>query len=189
MDELDTRPDATGILPDATASTEPFAKNRTRCNQPAIMFLHPSGKRMNLTGCTHANGDKAGQKACGDSQPGTFRDIVHAADDLNAVSGPSRKALQQNGQGLSRPFDPRRDDAAGDYTRLEQAQVVAGKVEDLDNGRNIGGSVQINAGQANDRLVDYAAHASTGGLGWVKRLPVTRTARSMETLMTCALSG
>ena len=44
----------------------------------------------------------------------------------------------------------------GDHPRLEQPQVVAGKVEDLGNRRNIGGSVQVDAGQANDRLVDDA---------------------------------
>jgi hypothetical protein len=40
VDELDTRPDATGILPAAAAATEPFAKNRTRGNKSAIAFFH-----------------------------------------------------------------------------------------------------------------------------------------------------
>ena len=108
-----------------------------------------------LAGCAHAHGNDAGQKAGGDSQARAFGDVVHAADDLNAIAGLSGEALQQSGERLRCPFDARRDDAAGNDTRFEQSQVVAGKVEDLGDGRNVGGSAQVDAGQADDRLIDH----------------------------------
>ena len=69
---------------------------------------------------------------------------------------PSRQALQQSGQRFRSTFNPRRNDAARNHTRLEQAQVVARKIEDLGNGRNVGGSPQIHAGEAQDRFIDDA---------------------------------
>jgi hypothetical protein len=44
VDELDARPDAAGILPAAAASTQPFAQDGARGDQPAVMLFHPSGK-------------------------------------------------------------------------------------------------------------------------------------------------
>ena len=100
VDELDARPHAAGILPAAAASAQPFTQDGARGDQPAVMLFHPSGERMDLARCTHAHGDDAGQKIGGDSQPRAFGNIVDAADDFNAVSGPSSQALQQSGQGL-----------------------------------------------------------------------------------------
>ena len=72
------------------------------------------------------------------------------------MAGHSRQAFEQSGKGLGGPLDSRRNDAAGDDASFEKSEVVAGKVEDLGNGRNVGGSLQVDAGQANHRLVDDA---------------------------------
>ena len=166
VDELDAGPDAAGILPATAASTQPFAQNRARGNQPAVVLFHPACQGIDLARRTHANGDDAGQQVGGNSQPGAFGDVVHPADNLNAVAGRSREPFQQAGQGLGGSLDPGRDDAAGDDSRLEQAQIVAGKVEDLGNGRNVGRSVQVDAGQADDRLVDDAKPCLDGRPGF-----------------------
>src|ERR1035438_4141807 len=113
VDELDAGPDTTGILPTAAASTQPFAKDRSRGNEPAVMFFHPPGQGIDLTGGTHADGDDAGQQAGGNSEPGALGDIVHPTDNLETVAGPSREPFQQIGQGLRGALDPRGDDAAG----------------------------------------------------------------------------
>src|SRR5665213_1382757 len=61
VDELDAGPDTTGILPAATASTQPFANDRARGNESAVMFFHPAGQGIDLTGRTHADSNDAGQ--------------------------------------------------------------------------------------------------------------------------------
>src|ERR1035438_1503137 len=110
---------------------------------------------MNLSGCSHADCDDAGQEAGGDSKPGAFRNIVHAGNDLDAGARFPREALEQGSQGLCRSLDPCRNDTASDYTRFQQAEIVAGKVEDFGNGGDVGGSLQIDTGQPYYRLVNH----------------------------------
>src|ERR1035438_1628334 len=134
----------------SAASTQPFAKDRSRGNEPAVMFFHPPGQGIDLTGGTHADGDDAGQQAGGNSEPGALGDIVHPADNLDTVAGSSCEPFQQIGQRLRGPLDPGRDDTTGNHSRLEQAQVVAGKIEDLRNGRNVRRNAQIDTGHRSE---------------------------------------
>ena len=39
LDQLDAGPDAAGILPAAAGAAEPFAQNRARGDQPALLLL------------------------------------------------------------------------------------------------------------------------------------------------------
>jgi hypothetical protein len=85
------------------------------------MLFHPSRERTNLTGGAHTHGNDASQQVGGNSQPRAFGDVIHPADNLNAVAGPSREARQQIAQRLRGPLDSRRDNAAGDHARFQQA--------------------------------------------------------------------
>ena len=87
------------------------------------------------------------------------------ADDLDAVAGLAGEPRQQIGQRLVAPFHARRHDAAGDDAGLEQAQIVAGEIEDLGDGRDVGGGMQVDAGQAETGSSMTRNQASTGGLG------------------------
>ena len=169
MDKLDAGPYAAGVLPAAAASTQPLPEDGARGHQPAVLLFKRSGERADLAGCAHADGDDAGQKAGGDGQARAFGNIVHAADNLNAVAWPSGQALKQCGQGLRCSFDAGRNNAAGDDARLEQAKVVAGKVEDLGDRGNIGGGLEINAGEPNDGLIDDAEPGLDGRSGLCAR--------------------
>ena len=110
---------------------------------------------MNLAGGAHARGDKRCQQAGGNRQARAFGNIVHLADDFDAVSGPAHQPGQQLRKRLRGAFHARRDDARSDHGRLEQAQVIAGEIEDFGDGGDFGGGLQIDARQAQNRLVDH----------------------------------
>ena len=90
-----------------------------------------------------------------DGQARALRDVVHRAHELEPEAGADHPG-QQVGQALPRPLDAGRDDARGDDRGLEQAQVVLGEVEDLGEARHVGGGPEVDAGQAQDRLLDDA---------------------------------
>ena len=131
VDQLDAGPDAAGILPAAAdpPSHSPrmarAATSRRSCSSSA------SRECSDLAGGAHAHGDQAGQKVGGNRQARAFGDVVHPADDLDAMAGPAGEARQQIGERLGGAFHARRDDAGGDHRRFEQAQVVAGEIEDF----------------------------------------------------------
>ena len=77
------------------------------------------------------------------------------ADDLDAAARPD-EPRQQVGQALPGAFHARRHDAGGDHGGLEQPQVVAREVEHLGQAGDVGGGAQVDAGQAQHRLVDDA---------------------------------
>ena len=82
--------------------------------------------------------------------------MVYLADDFNAITRSSGQPRQQIAQWLRGSLHSRRNDSACDHARFQQTQVIASKVEDLGNRRNVGGGAEIDAGQANDRLIDDA---------------------------------
>jgi hypothetical protein len=71
---------------------------------------------------------------------------------------------------------PRRHDAGSDHRGFQQAQVVAREIEDLGDGCDFRAGLEIDAHQAQHRLID---HAEVGFHRWGRgRLPARRRARS-----------
>ena len=121
FDQLHAGPDAARVLPAAAGAAEPFAEQRARQHQPALVLLQLAGQRGRLAGGAHADADQRGQQVRGDRQARALGDVVHVADDLQPAARPDH-ARQQLGQALARAFDARRHDAGGDHRRLEQAR-------------------------------------------------------------------
>ena len=72
---------------------------------------------------------------------------------------------EQLGERLAGALHAGRHDAGGDDGGLEQAEVVAGEVEDLGDGGDVGGGLEVDADQAEDRLVDDAEVGLDGRRG------------------------
>ena len=155
LDQFRAGPDAAGILPAAAAATKPFAQNRAGGDEPAFGFGQLAGQRLCLTGCAHAGGNERGEQVGGDSQPGTFGDIVDAADDFKAEAG-ADGAREQCRQGFAGTFDAGRNNASGNDGGFQQAEIIAGEIENFVQVGNIGSRAEVDAGEAQDRFVNDA---------------------------------
>ena len=155
FDHLHARPDAAGILPSAAGTAQPFAQDRPRGDQLSFRFAERAGERARLAGRPHADGDDGCQQVRRDGQAGTLGDVVHLADDFQPQ--PRSDQLGQHvGQRLAGAFQPGRNDAGGDHGRLEQPEIVLGEIEDVGQGGDVGLALQVDARQAEHRLVDDA---------------------------------
>ena len=101
VNQLDAGPDAAGILPAAAGAAEPLAENGARGHQAAVVLLEPAGERVDLAGGAHAHGDQAGQQVGGDGQARALGNVVHLADDFDAVAGPAGEPREQVGERLA----------------------------------------------------------------------------------------
>ena len=108
-------------------------------------------------------------------------------DDFDAAAGRAGELGEQVGERLLGAFHARRNDAGGDDAGLQQAEIVAGEIEDFGQSGDVGGGAEIDAGQAEHRFVDDAEIGFDRRLRRRRRGP--RTARSTETLSTRAPSG
>ena len=156
VDQLDAGPDAAGILPAAAGAAEPFAEDGARGHQAALVFLERAGERVDLAGGAHAHRDQAGQQVGGDGKARALRNVVHLADDFDAVAGLAGEPREQVGERLGGAFHARRHDAAGDHGGLQQAQIVAREIEDLGDRGDVGRGLQVDAGEAQHGLIDDA---------------------------------
>ena len=138
VDQLDAGPDAAGILPAAAAAAEPFAEDGARRHQAAVVFLERAGERVDLVGGAHAHRDQAGQQIGGDGEARALRNVVHLADDFDAVAGLAGEPREQVGERLGGALHARRHDAAGDHGGLQQAEIVAREIEDFGDGGDVG---------------------------------------------------
>ncbi len=120
FDQLDARPDAAGILPAAAGAAEPFAEDRARRHQAALVFLQRAGQRVDLAGGAHADGDQAGQQVGGNRQARAFGNVVDLADDLDAVARAPISRASRSASGCVGAFHARRHDAGGDHRGLQQ---------------------------------------------------------------------
>ena len=155
-DELHAGPDAARVLPAAARPGEPLAQDGARGDEAAFVLLERSAvSDCGLSGGAHADGDEARQQAGGDGQPRSFGDAVDLADEFEA-DAPARRVAQQVLQALAGAFHSRRDDARRDDGGLEQAEVVAGVVEDFGQVGDLGDRAEVDADQAQHRLVDDA---------------------------------
>ena len=111
VDELDAGPDAAGILPAAAGAAEPLAENRARGHEAPLVLRERAGERVDLAGGAHARGDQAGEQIGGDRQARALRDVVHLADDFDAVPGPAGEPREQVGERLGGAFHAGRHDA------------------------------------------------------------------------------
>ena len=98
VNQLDSRPHPAGILPAASRAPQPFTQNGARGHQAAVVFAKAAGERADLVGGAHAQGNEAGQKVGGYRQARAAGNIVHLADDFDAVA----RAGPSNGSGRRR---------------------------------------------------------------------------------------
>ncbi len=106
FDELHARPNAARVLPAAAGAAEPFAEQRARQHQPALVLLQLARQRGRLAGRAHADADQRRQQRRRDRQTRAFGDVVDAAGDFQAAPRPDN-ARQQFGQALARSLDAR----------------------------------------------------------------------------------
>ena len=154
LDHFHSRPDTAGILPAASRAAQPFAQNRPASHQAALILRQGSRQRPHLAGGAHRYGDDGGQQIGGNRQARAFGNSPDVGNDLQAVARHAGQRGQNVGQRLARPFQSRRDDAGGDDSGFEQSQIVARKIEDLSQGRDVGGGIEVDAGEAKYWLVD-----------------------------------
>ena len=105
---------------------------------------------------------------------------------FDAVARAPVSTREHIGQRLARAFHAGRHDAGGDHRRFQQAQIIAREIENFGQCGDLRRRLQIDAGQAQHRLVD---HAQPGFDRRLRRAVAPRTLRSIETLSTRAPSG
>ena len=165
VNQLDSRPHAAGILPAAARASQPFAQDGARGHQAAIILAQAARERANLVGGAHAQGNQARQQAGRDRQARAARDIVHLADDFDAMTGAAGQMGQHVAKRLRRPFHTGRNKAGSNDGRLQQAQVVMRKIENFGNRSEFDSALEIDAHQAQHRLVDDTQPRFHRGLG------------------------
>ena len=77
------------------------------------------------------------------------------ADQFQAAPG-ADDPCQQIGEFQAGTFNARRHDAGGDYRRLQQAEIIAGKIKHLGEAGDIRGGAKVHAGQAQNGFVNHA---------------------------------
>src|SRR5579863_1234658 len=101
LDELDTGPYASGILPSAAGAAQPLSQDGARRDQPAFRFGQLAGQRRSLAGCAHANGDETSQQVGRHGESRTLRNVIHMGDDLNPQPGLAYQLVQYVGERLA----------------------------------------------------------------------------------------
>ena len=155
LDELHARPHAAGILPASARSAEPLAEDGAGGDHAAFGLFQRSGHLPGLAGGPHADADEAGQEVGAYRQARAFGDVVDFADQLEAAARPDHLG-EHIAEFLLGTFQPGRDDAGGDHGGFEQAQVIAGKVEDFLQRSDFRGAAQVHADEAQHGLIDDA---------------------------------
>ena len=120
---------------------------------------------MNLVGGAHARGDEAGQQSGRHGQARALGNIVDLADDLESAAGRAGQAGEHVAERLGRALETGRHDSRGDYCGLQEAQVVACEIEDFGDRSDFDTGFQVDADQAEHRLIDDAQVRFDGRLG------------------------
>ena len=119
LDQFDARPHPAAVLPATAATAEPFAEQRSREHEPALLFAQRAGERLRLAGGAHEHGDERGEQIRGNGEAGSLRNVVHRGDELDAATRPEHPR-QQIGEALSRALNARRHNAGGNHRGLEK---------------------------------------------------------------------
>ena len=98
----------------------------------------------------------ADQQVRGDSQARTFGDAIDPSHQLDPAPGCSSELRQEIGERLLRALHAGWNDARCDHTGLQQSQVVARKIEDLGQSRDVHRCAEIDAGQPQNWSFDDA---------------------------------
>ena len=109
-----------------------------------------------LAGGPHADGDQRRQQIRRNRQPRALGNVVDVADDFQPEPGPDQHA-PANRPGFCRdPSMPGGTMPGRDHRRLEQAQIILGEIEHFRQLRDVRRRPEIDADQAQHRLVDHA---------------------------------
>ena len=166
FDEFDAGPNAAGVLPAAAGAADPFAEDGAGENEAAFAFGEFTGERLGLAGGAHAGADKGGEEVGGNGEAGAFRDVVDGGNHFQSASR-SGDLREEIGEGFAGALDARRDDSGGDDGGFEQAEVVLGEVENFGERADLSGGFQVDAGEAQDGLVDDAEVGFDGRFGGI----------------------
>ncbi len=155
-DQLHPGPDAARVLPAAAGAAQPLAEDRPG-ERPGAAPPRAAARRA----------DRAWPVARMQAETRAASSVVETASrepfgmslTLLTISsprpGPTTRA-SRSARLCPEPSMPGGTMPDGDDRRLEQAEVVLGEVEDLGQAGDVGGGAQVDAGQAEDRLVDDA---------------------------------
>ena len=163
-DEFHSGPDAARILPAAAGAAQPFAKNRAREDESALMLQQGAGERRGLAGGPHAYADERREQIGGNRESRAFRDVVDVADDFEAASG-AGDVREQSGEALAGTFNARRHDAARDDGGFEQTEIVPGKIKNVGEMRDVRRGSEINARQTQHRFFENTEVGFDGRFG------------------------
>ncbi len=155
FNDLHAGPNAAGILPAAAGAAQPLAEDSPRRDQLALRLAQAARQRFNLPGGPHASGDNGCQEIRRYGQARAFGDVVYFADDLQPQPS-SDELCQHVGERLFRPFQSRRDNARGDHGCFEQAEIILREVKYVNQLGDVGLAFQVDARQAEHRLVNHA---------------------------------
>ena len=153
-DELRSGPDAPGILPAAAAAAEPLAEDGPRRHEPPFGFGELPGERCRLSGGPHAGGDQRREQIRGYGKPRSLRDVVDAADELEAQAR-TDNAFEERRQVFARSLHTRGHDPGRDHRRLQEAEIVAGKIKHLREIGDLGRCAQVHAREPQHGFVDH----------------------------------
>ncbi len=162
--DLDARPDATGVLPPAAGTAHPFAKDSPGRDDSSVGFHEGTGQLSGLACRPHAGRGQGGEEICRHGEPGTLGDIAYVAHQFKAPSG-SEYAFEQALQGMAGTFDAHGDYAGSDHGGLQEAEVVLGEVKQVVQRVDLCHDPQVHAGKADDRLFNDPEKGFHGRLG------------------------
>ena len=154
LDDLDAGEDPARVLPSASRPAQPFAEDRPGDDDGGFLGVERAGQVPGLAGGPHQDRDQGREQVGGDRQPRPLGDVVDLADDLQAVPGADDGA-EQVGELDRGPFERGGDQARGDHAGLDQAEVVVAEVEQLVERGHVLAGVEVDAGQAEQRLGDH----------------------------------
>mmetsp|Transcript_21884 Transcript_21884/g.46839 ORF Transcript_21884/g.46839 Transcript_21884/m.46839 type:complete len:328 (-) Transcript_21884:1122-2105(-) len=164
MNQLQPRPQSSGVLPPAPRSAEPLAQYGARGDQPSLWLQERPGDRGGLGSGAHGHSDDGTQQVGAHGEAGSLGYIVHVGCQLQPIGTfiivgfptvigqrrrhhDSQKISDRHVLHLACLLQTRWHNARSHQPRLEQPQVVGAVVENLGDVREQHGGLQIHRGQ------------------------------------------
>ena len=150
-------------MPAPAAAAKPFPEDGTRRHEPPFGLGELTGERCRLAGRSHADGDQGGKEIRRNRKPRALRDVVHAAHKFEAAPG-AHHPLEERREALARALHTRRHDARRDRRRLQQPEIVAGKVKHLGEVGDLHRGAEIDTREPQHWLIDHPQKGFDGRL-------------------------
>ena len=138
----------------AAGATQPLAENCPGRDHPAIPFAQGAVRDLICPVARIEMAMIAANRLVETAKREPFGNPVDLADHLQPQARPDQPAEDVR-QALLGAFQAGRDDSAGDHSRLEQAEIILGEIENLVQGDD-SRSRSIHADQPQHGPVDHA---------------------------------